>query len=643
MTLQVPYEILNHGKLAFPMYRFLGGNIENVWHSFTPVFFFALSGFMKIFGWGLLQARAFNLIAAALVLVVVYLIARKSFDWRAGLIAVVLLISDPLFLSRSRVARNDMLAAAFGLLAFYLFEWAQDRRGKRLYIGSGLAAGAGVMCHTNLVYILAVIFALMFLRDGWRVLKSAKPYWFGAAALGVMAYEIIYDLVDYRNFILQNRRDDIHFRVLEPLGWWLNLKAEPERYVQWFNARGARIVPGTALIQIFLILTAAALVYLLARLLTRIRSGKTINDARARVFVATVVVALVVAVVTQRKVTHYVVHLAPWYALSVAVMLTDGFAALRRLRRGPARWTMRASYAGVAVVALLTCVYGYSFIQQNRKYLAQVRDPKRATFEPFKTALRSIVPPDVCPVSIASAYIWLAFPEQDQCYFAEMEARLDEPMVFEGQEYALIAQPKFEGRLRKLTGAGFEKYHLIGELKRTDYGTFRVYYTGTDPRYLSLPRRQYYFFGSRRGFVEDRQIADGREVWAAGAAELNRAESIVELAAETEDPAEEPSEEPPRRVRATDLGLAELEENKIYQLTAVGLDRREFELVVADDATGATIQRIAASDKEGPPRVDGLFTTSKGKRVRLVLRMSGDTLPGSLPFSRISIREIAPL
>src|SRR5215211_7979216 len=77
MTLQVPYEMLNRGKLAFPMYRFLGGNIENVWHSFTPVFFVILSGFMKLFGWGLKEGRIFNIITAALLLLMVYVIGRK--------------------------------------------------------------------------------------------------------------------------------------------------------------------------------------------------------------------------------------------------------------------------------------------------------------------------------------------------------------------------------------------------------------------------------------------------------------------------------------------------------------------------------------------------------------------------------------
>src|ERR1044072_4168545 len=67
-TLQVAYEMLTQGKLALPMYRYLGGNIENIWHSFTPLFFTLLSGFLKIFGIGVLQGRIFNLITFVLTM-----------------------------------------------------------------------------------------------------------------------------------------------------------------------------------------------------------------------------------------------------------------------------------------------------------------------------------------------------------------------------------------------------------------------------------------------------------------------------------------------------------------------------------------------------------------------------------------------
>src|SRR5262245_10318607 len=81
MMLQISYEMIYHGKLAFPMKSFYGGNIENAWHSLTPVSFAFLSGFMKLFGWGLLQGRTFNLLTAALVLLMTYIVARKLFSW----------------------------------------------------------------------------------------------------------------------------------------------------------------------------------------------------------------------------------------------------------------------------------------------------------------------------------------------------------------------------------------------------------------------------------------------------------------------------------------------------------------------------------------------------------------------------------
>jgi 4-amino-4-deoxy-L-arabinose transferase-like glycosyltransferase len=503
MTLQVPYEILHRDKLAFPMYRFLGGNIENAWHSFTPVYFITLSGFMKRFGWGLAQGRTFNLITAVLVLLMLYLIARNLFGWQVGLIAIVLMISDPVFLARSRLVRNDLLAAAFGLLAFYLYERAEKRGRTWYYAVSGLAAGAGIMCHTNLLYMPCVIAALMLLTHGWKILKTGKPYLFAAGTLAAMAYEIAYDIIDYKNFILQNRGDDVHFRVLQPLGWLNNLLAEPARYVQWFNARGAKVAPQTALLHLFLYLTILAIIYLIVRSLIQLKRGSAMSEPRVRVLAATVIVSLFFAVVTQRKVTQYVVHLAPWFALCVAVLLTDGVTQMLRLRELRWRFAKPAYGAPMLIVALVVGGFAYELLGQNTSYLASVRDPDRASFDEFKAALRSTVPDGLCPVSVASGYVWLAFPEQDQCYFAYMEARVDEPLDLQGREYALIMHPKFENRLRRLTGAGFEKYHLLGELQKTVYGSFRVYYTGSDPRILACAPKRYYFSGRRRGYVSD--------------------------------------------------------------------------------------------------------------------------------------------
>ena len=58
--LQTSYEMLFRGKLALPFRRLLGGGIEDVWHSFTPLHYLIQSAFLKLFGWGLLPGRAGN-------------------------------------------------------------------------------------------------------------------------------------------------------------------------------------------------------------------------------------------------------------------------------------------------------------------------------------------------------------------------------------------------------------------------------------------------------------------------------------------------------------------------------------------------------------------------------------------------------
>jgi len=639
MMLQISYEMLNHGKLAFPMKRFYGGNIENAWHSLTPIAFVTLSGFLKLFGWGLTQGRVYNLITAVLMLVMLYLLARKLFSWQLGLTAVVLIVSDPLFMARSRLLRYDLIAAAFALLAFYLYEKAEESSGKWYYVASGLAAGAGVMSHTNVLYIFAVIAALMLLKDRWKLFRKGKLYAFAAGALASMAYEIVFALVDYKNFLLQTRKDDVHFRVLEPMGWLNNLITEPARYVLWFEARGVRIGSSTLLLHVFLLATIVAIVYLVARAAIQVRRGKTWADPRVRIVIATVIIVLFFAVVTQRKVTQYVVHLAPWFALCVAILLRDVTAQILRLRIARWRWAKPVYAAALVVVAIVIASYGYELIRQNRNYLTHVRNPDQASFEDLKVALRSVVPDGVCPASIASGYLWLAFPEKDDCYFAYMEASLDEPLELEGKDYALIVKPKFEGRVSKLTGAGFERFHLLGELNRTPYGTLLVYYTGNDPRFTTLAVRRYYFFGHQRGYVSDEQLTRSREVWPASSAEFTWNPAVTSESVRSDDDDEASPENGHRKGRWMEICSVDLDANSIYQVAADIVDQQDFDLGVIDGQTLFPVERISES-ADAPRRFEGLFKTRENGHLKIAVRVPPARVAAGSPISHIIIRAI---
>src|SRR6185369_6893915 len=72
--MQTSYEMLNRGALSLPFRRFIGGNIENNWHSLTPVHYVIQTAFFKVFGWGISEGRAFNLTLSIIVLLLVFLI-----------------------------------------------------------------------------------------------------------------------------------------------------------------------------------------------------------------------------------------------------------------------------------------------------------------------------------------------------------------------------------------------------------------------------------------------------------------------------------------------------------------------------------------------------------------------------------------
>jgi hypothetical protein len=128
-----------------------------------------------------------------------------------------------------------------------------------------------------------------------------------------------------------------------------------------------------------------------------------------------------------------------------------------------------------------------------------VRNPEIASFEEFKTAIRSLVPDGVCPVVVRDPVIWLAFPEHDLC-FANIQERTKKAADIDGNEYALIVSPALSRRWLKAIARN--NHHLLGEILDSPYGSYEVYYTGVDPRWIALAPIRYQFFGRQRGFLK---------------------------------------------------------------------------------------------------------------------------------------------
>jgi 4-amino-4-deoxy-L-arabinose transferase-like glycosyltransferase len=626
-TLQVPYEMLNRGKLALPMYRLQGGNIENVWHSFTPVFFVILTAFLKLFGFGLTQGRVFNLICADGVIVLVYLIATELFEWRVALSAVVLMVLDPVFLERSRMIRNDFAAAAFVLAAFYAYIRAERSGTRWIYIASGMLAGAGVMCHTNALYIMVVILVLFLVKGSPRVLvRNREAYVFFISALAVMAYEIVYDLIDFRNFQAQNRGDPAHFTLLSPAGLLRNVYTEPQRYISWYH--GADVFPFGGLPQlplhIFQVLTAASIVYLLVVTVRHLRLS-TPAGGRLSILIVTLGSMLFLAVMSshRRKKSHlYLVHLTPWFALSAGVLLSDLHTYVSK-SRFLSRWLTGTRLAAIGVAAAGVLAFG-ALVREGKEAIRAIDNPELANFQELAGALRAVIPPAICPVSITRPVIWLAFPEKDYCY-STIEGRAAKSLELTGNEYALVDVEK--NRLGALIEQN-NHYNLLGEVRGTAYGDFEIYYTGSNPALLEAQPHFWWLFGYWRGHVNEQQLAAAKTVWTVDS------QRLAILAAPPPDaPISFGSESNVRTKSAPllTLGEAPVAPNMIYQIQIDWSGPpKHAEVMIEDSGSGQILYNCKTDEQRC------VFRTFQNTRLRVLIE------PGSATgLSSIQIKEVA--
>jgi hypothetical protein len=207
------------------------------------------------------------------------------------------------------------------------------------------------------------------------------------------------------------------------------------------------------------------------------------------------------ALIVSHKRIYYLAHLAPWFAIGVGIMLRDLTERLSKWRTAGWPRARLAHRIGVALLAIALVAYAALILRQYARFVREIRNPQLATFDEFATTIREIIPDGLCPVAVKNPSVWLAFPESDRC-FATIESRMKEALDLEGHEYALVTRPNVIARAGERTSdleMADEKYHLLGEMQETPYGTLLIYYTGRDPRILTLAPMRFRFYGLDRG------------------------------------------------------------------------------------------------------------------------------------------------
>jgi 4-amino-4-deoxy-L-arabinose transferase-like glycosyltransferase len=151
-----------------------------------PLHYLALRGWLKLFGFGLLQARLLSVIFGTLAVVFLYLLAEYLFDRRTAMLAGLLMAVSQLAIMFSQEARPYAQMHWLAPASAYLFLRACHEQ-RAAYWWAFVAAGV-VMLYTDyfgLYLIAALLLVAVIYRDHYRLCVG---WALGGAAAMVILY-----------------------------------------------------------------------------------------------------------------------------------------------------------------------------------------------------------------------------------------------------------------------------------------------------------------------------------------------------------------------------------------------------------------------------------------------------------------------
>jgi 4-amino-4-deoxy-L-arabinose transferase-like glycosyltransferase len=157
---------------ALDALNFLYGNRNNFlttgWYSFPAMHPFIQSFFIGLFGRTPLGVRMSSVLIGSLTIPFTYLLVKRMFTEKVGLIAALLLSVLPLHNHMSRIGLNNIWDAFFFLLVLMFFWDGWKRQRPASYAAAGLALGFSQYFYATartLIPITLVLFAVFALID----------------------------------------------------------------------------------------------------------------------------------------------------------------------------------------------------------------------------------------------------------------------------------------------------------------------------------------------------------------------------------------------------------------------------------------------------------------------------------------------
>jgi len=153
---------------------FSGYGYDNWASQYWPPLYSVCIGFLSIFIPGFIAGKLISMIAAMLMVYLVFLISKELFeDKRIGLISQTFLILNPLFFNYAFIVENNMLDCLFFILAIYLFFITFKKMNYERFLLIGIIIGlAGLTRYTSYILLPSFILVLLIQKNNFSIERN---------------------------------------------------------------------------------------------------------------------------------------------------------------------------------------------------------------------------------------------------------------------------------------------------------------------------------------------------------------------------------------------------------------------------------------------------------------------------------------
>ncbi|HEX3051429.1 MAG TPA: glycosyltransferase family 39 protein [Aggregatilineaceae bacterium] len=207
-----------------------------IWHH-PRVFHVTLAAIISLFGQTLFAARLLSALLGSLTVPAVYLMARRMFDHRVGLVAAVFMAAYPLHVHFSRTGINQTGDPLFAALTFAFLTQAL-RSGDRMEAAlAGWSMGLSQYFYSaaRLVPLLMLVYVGLYLLVDWRMVwKRAVPLLIIAIMACIVVFPNLYAVYRDKDRPLSPRLSEVSIWATGNVAAAAHAKRLPEYWQNQF-------------------------------------------------------------------------------------------------------------------------------------------------------------------------------------------------------------------------------------------------------------------------------------------------------------------------------------------------------------------------------------------------------------------------